>query len=169
MSDSNKTKRLLVGKINGLFGIKGLVKVFSYTKPRENITTYKTWHLTRNGNDFLEVIVQTGRQQAKTIVAQLKQYDTPEKSETLLGYDIYINKSDLPKTNKDEYYWDDLINMTVINQHNQTIGKVTYLIETGSNDVLVIKHKDKEILIPFINPFVGKISLEEKIIWVDWT
>jgi 16S rRNA processing protein RimM len=85
-------KRLLIGKINGLFGIKGFVKVFSYTKPRKNIVTFDTWYLEKDGQ-YQKVKVQQGREQSKTIVALLEYFNTPEKSETLVGKNIYIDKS----------------------------------------------------------------------------
>ena len=167
MKQETTTKRLLVGKINGLFGIKGFVKVFSYTKPRKNIVSFKTWYLEKDGQ-YQKIKVQSGREQSKTIVAFLEGFDTPEKSTTLLGKNIYIDKSQLPETQKDEYYWDDLIGLEVFNQDNENIGKVDSLIETGSNDVLVVKNKKVEILIPYIDPFIVDVSLKDNKILVDW-
>lgn len=167
MKQEITTKRLLVGKINGLFGIKGFVKVFSYTKPRKNIVSFKTWYLEKNG-DYQKIKIVSGREQSKTIVALLEGCNTPETASTLLGKNIYIDKSQLPETKNDEYYWDDLIGLEAFNQDNENIGKVDSLIETGANDVLVIKRNNKEILVPFIDPFVVSVSLKDKKICVDW-
>jgi 16S rRNA processing protein RimM len=166
MQETND-KRLLIGKINGLFGIKGFVKVFSYTKPRKNIVTFETWYLEKDGQ-YQKVKVQQGREQSKTIVALLEYFDTPEKSATLVGKNIYIDKMQLPDIKDDQYYWDDLITLDVFDQNNENIGRVDSLIETGSNDVLVIKKSKKEILVPFIEPFIIKVSLKDKQIFVDW-
>lgn len=167
MKQETTPKRLLVGKINGLFGVKGFVKVFSYTKPRKNIVSFKTWYLEQNG-DYQKIKVLSGREQSKTVVALLENCNTPEIASKFLGKNIYIDKSQLPETKKDEYYWDDLIGLDVIDQNKQNIGKVSSLIETGANDVLVVKCKKVEILIPYIDPFIVDVSLADKKILVDW-
>ena len=86
----------------------------------------------------------------------------------LLGKDIYIDTSALPKNNEDEYYWYQLIGLVVVNQDGDTLGTVSHLIDTGANDVVVVKNGDEEILIPFINQFILEVSLADKILRVYW-
>ena len=88
-------KKLLVGKINGFFGIQGWVKILSYTKPRKNILEYQPWYFIYNGSyQVIEII--SGREQSKTIVAQVKGIDNRDEAVQLIGKDLYINKEQLP-------------------------------------------------------------------------
>lgn len=174
MSNKKQTKRLLVGKINGLFGVKGFVKVFSYSDPREQIVSYKKW-LIKTGNtddddSFTEINI-SGRTQGKTIIAHLNLVDTIEAAEKYLGKEIYIDASWL-ESKKDEYYYYQLEGLSVVNTDGDDLGVVAYLFDTGSNTVIAtISKKDskhKERLIPFIKPYLVSVSLEDKKIIVDW-
>jgi len=162
----SNNKRLLVGKINGLFGIQGWVKVFSHTNPRKNILSYQPWHIEVNGQwQTLDII--KGREQGKTLVAQIKDVHDMDQARTFIGIDIYINKSQLPKLNKGEYYWEDLIGLNVINQEKIVLGKVSSLVDTGSNSVLVVNGK-KEHWVPYIEPFLISVDIDKQQIVVDW-
>ena len=158
---------VLVGQVSALFGIKGWVKIFSYTQPRDNILQYNPW-LIKTGADWVEVRLEEGRQQGKGVIARLEAYDSPEQSSRLIGCDIGLRQAQLPSLSEDEYYWNDLIGMQVINQDKVDLGIVKRMIETGSNDVLIVQG-DSERLIPYIKEQVIKnIDLDEKIIQVDW-
>ena len=159
-------KKLLVGKINGFFGIQGWVKVFSYTKPRVNILSYSPWSIDVDG-ELKQIEIKTGREQSKTIVAHIKGIDTREESQKLIGKDIYIDKEQLPKLKKGEYYWHELIGFEVLNQDKEKLGLVDYFVETGSNNVLVVKGK-KERWIPYIEPYLVSVDSLNKVIFVDW-
>ena len=108
------------------------------------------------------------REHGKGIVVKFANYDTPEQSRLLTGKNIAITRSQLPPLKKGEYYWSDLKGLTVINQKGVELGKVTYIIATGSNDVLVVKG-DKEIAIPYLlDEVIKSIDLELGQILVDW-
>jgi 16S rRNA processing protein RimM len=156
----------LIGKINGLFGVQGWVKIFSYSDPRKNILTYQPWHIQVNGQ-WQTLEKTTGRVQGKTIVAQLKNITNREQAHSYIGTDIYIEKSQLPALSKGEYYWEELIGLTVINQENITLGVVNNLMDTGANTVLVVQG-EQEYLIPYIKPFLLQVELQNKQITVDW-
>jgi len=165
-SFSSIQKRLLLGKINGLFGVQGWVKIFSHTQPRKNILSYQPWYIQVNGQwQTLDIV--KGREQGKTIVAQLKDINDREQAQHMIGIDVYILKSQLPKLNKGEYYWEDLIGLQVVNQKDIALGSVENLVDTGSNNVLVIKG-EKEHWVPFIKPFLISVELDKKLIVVDW-
>ena len=164
-SHSNE-KKLLVGKINGFFGIQGWVKVFSYTEPRVNILSYTPWSIDVDG-ELKKIEIKTGREQSKTIIANIKGIDTREESQKLIGKDIYIDKEQLPKLKKGEYYWHELIGFEVFNQDKEKFGLVDYFVETGSNNVLVVKGK-KERWIPYIKPYLVSVDSFNKVIFVDW-
>lgn len=158
---------VLVGQISGLFGIKGWIKIFSYTQPRDNIIRYNPW-LINIGNDWVELTHEEGRQQGKGVIARISGYDEIKKSSQLIGCDIGLRQEQLPELNDNDYYWNELIGLQVINLEQVDFGVVKRLIETGSNDVLVVQG-DRERLIPYIKEqVIRNIDLDEKLIQVDW-
>jgi 16S rRNA processing protein RimM len=166
LTPQENNKKLLVGKINGFFGLQGWVKVFSYTNPRTNILNYSPWSIKVDGN-FQSIDITSGREQSKTIVAHIKGVDNREDSQRFIGQDIYINKEQLPELTQGEYYWHELIGFDVINKDEERLGTVDYFVETGANDVLVVKGK-KEYWIPYIEPFLVSIDSKNNKILVDW-
>jgi 16S rRNA processing protein RimM len=166
LTPQENNKKLLVGKINGFFGLQGWVKVFSYTNPRTNILNYSPWSIKVDGN-FQSIDITSGREQSKTIVAHIKGVDNREDSQKFIGQDIYINKEQLPELTQGEYYWHELIGFDVINKDEEQLGTVDYFVETGANDVLVVKGK-KEYWIPYIEPFLVSIDSKNNKILVDW-
>ncbi|MGB1310388.1 MAG: ribosome maturation factor RimM [Leucothrix sp.] len=156
-----------LGKINGVFGIKGWVKVFSYTSPRIQVTDYRRWLLRHNGQDQ-EYRVLRGREQGKAIVAQLEGIDTRNDSEALIGATVYVHSHQLEALGEGEYYWSQLIGLGVINLQGTDLGHIEWLFETGNNDVMVVQG-DKERFIPYIRDnFVKSVDLEANKITVDW-
>ncbi len=179
-----KDSPVIIGEITGVFGVKGWVKVFSHTEPRLNIVKYNPW-LIKQGKDWQSVKLLSGRKQGKTIVAQIEGITDCDQAQALKGVKIAIEPSQLKPLNKDEFYWRDLEGLTVINLAGETLGKVSHLIETGANDVMVVKSqsaklpkaaddaasgkKNKEMMIPYLPDNVIKnVDLNESIIEVDW-
>ena len=156
----------MVGKINGLFGVQGWVKIFSHTKPRKNILSYQPWLVNINGQ-WQPLKVLNGREQGKTLVAQINNIKDREQARALIGLDLYINPSQLPKLPKGEYYWDELIGLEVVNQQQHVLGKVSQLFETGANNVLIVQG-EKEHWVPYIKPFLIAVDLDNQQILVDW-
>lgn len=159
-----------VGKISGVFGIKGWVKVFSFTDPRENILEYKPLYVHRHG-DWIPIGVNGGQLQGKAVVMSLEKVTDRNQAMTLIGSELAIKRSQLLETDDDEFYWADLVGLTVINAENEKLGIVDHLIETGANDVLVVNgtEPDTEYLIPFVlDRTILKVDLENKQIQVDW-
>ena len=159
-------KKLLVGKINGFFGVQGWVKIFSYTKPRKNILEYQPWYLIDN-ETYKVIEITSGREQSKTIVAQLKGINNRDEAVQLIGKDLYINKDQLPELDNDSLYWHELTGFRVINKNEVNLGMVDYLVDTGSNHVLVTKG-DTEHWVPYIEPFLVSVDKQKKVIIVDW-
>ena len=159
-------KKLLVGKINGFFGVQGWVKIFSYTKPRKNILEYQPWYFLDN-ETYKVIEITSGREQSKPIVAQVKGINNRAEALQLIGKDLYINKEQLPKLDDDEHYWHDLTGFRVINKNKVDLGIVDYLVDTGSNHVLVTKG-EAEHWIPYIEPFLVSVDKHKKVISVDW-
>jgi 16S rRNA processing protein RimM len=157
-----------VGEISGVFGIKGWVKIFSLTSPRENILNYSPWVLKKE-NEVKEVSLVKGKRQGKSVVASIAGISDRDEAASYNGWDIFIKKSQLPKPEKDEYYWVDLVGLQVETESGISLGKVDHLIETGANDVLVIKKEGEERLIPFLQEqVIKKIDLANNKMIVEW-
>jgi len=158
-----KNSRILIGKVSGCFGVKGWLKVFSYTQPRDNITSYSSWIV----NDVVYKSVES-KQNGKLIVAKLKGIDDKETAFTLIGQKIEIEKQQLHNLDQDEYYWHDLIGLEVTNKQGVKFGTIKSLLETGANDVVIVKG-DRERIIPYImNRTIIEVDLKNNSMLVDW-
>jgi 16S rRNA processing protein RimM len=166
VSNNSNNKRLLIGQINGLFGVQGWVKLFSYAHPRKNILSYQPWHIKVDGV-WTTLDIVKGREQGKTIVAQLKDVVDREDSRRYIGVELYIEKSQLPQLAQGEYYWDELTGLEVINNQGIILGTISYLVDTGANNVMVVNGK-KEHWVPYIEPFLISIDMDKRQILVDW-
>ncbi|MGZ8153353.1 MAG: ribosome maturation factor RimM [Methylovulum sp.] len=163
----SKQQLLNIGKISGVFGVKGWVKVFSFTDTREDILGYSPWLLKKAGETRL-IKVLGGSLQGKAIIAQLDGVNDRNEAEALVGWDIFIPKEQLPALADGEYYWSDLIGLSVETTHGVPLGKVDGLMETRANDVLIVKG-EKERAIPFLQgQTIINIDLEKGNIVVDW-
>ena len=161
------SEMIVVGKIAGVFGVKGWCKIFSHTSPRKNILQYSPWYLKRNG-EWQPVKLLNGRTQGKGIVAQLHGVTDRNAAEALRETEIAIKPAQLPVLEKDEYYWSDLIGLAVTTVEGVALGKVTEMMETGANDVLIV-NGDRERLIPFLQKdVVTEVDIEAGTLTVDW-
>jgi 16S rRNA processing protein RimM len=159
---------IVVGKIGSTYGIRGWLKIFSFTEAIVDILNYSPWYI-EDGSDWKLIQVKTAREHGKSLVAHFAGYDTPEQARVLTGKKIAIQRSQLPALPKDEYYWSDLEGLMVIDQHGKELGKILYLLETGSNDVLVIKNQGKEYAIPYLpGKVVKNIDLTQRVMHVNW-
>ena len=156
------------GYIAGVFGVKGWVKVFSHTDPRENILRYSPWLIEKN-HQRTELKVLAGRRHGNNVVAELDSISDRDTALALTGAQIYIHKQQLPKPADGEYYWADLIGLRVENVEGVALGVVDHLLETGANDVLVVIEGETQRLIPFLlQHTVKQIDLENRSMQVDW-
>jgi len=160
-------QKLCIGKISGVFGIKGWIKVFSYTENKENILNYSPWFLQKD-SQIKTFDVLSGQVQGKAIVACLDGINSRNEAELLLGWRIYIDADQLPPTQPDEYYWSELVGLKVQTLSGLNIGVVDHMLETGANDVVVVEG-EKQILIPFLQPeTITSIDLEAGLMTVNW-
>lgn len=158
---------IAVGKIAGIYGVKGWVKIISYTDPIENILSYNPWFL-QQAQNWHEIACVQSKRYGKGLIAQLAGIQDREVARKLIGTEISIQRAQLPDLPEGEYYWADLISMTVINENNITLGQVIEVFATGANDVLVVKG-EKRHLIPFLkNKTILNIDLIKKVILVAW-
>jgi 16S rRNA processing protein RimM len=160
-------RQILLGKIVGVFGVQGWVKLHSYTAPLENILTYEPWHL-RHGAAERTIEKPKGRVQGKGLVAQLPGCEDRDEAARWVGAEIWIDRTQLPKARRGEVYWTDLEGLSVRTTDGTPLGTVSHLFSTGANDVIVVKG-ERERLIPFVRDDVVKeIDLEGGVLVVDW-
>jgi len=159
-------RRIAVGRVVGLFGVYGWVKLFSHTRPREAILRYRPWHVDVGGV-VRTIEVLEGRLHGKGLVARLAGCDSRDVAAALIGADIAIDASQLPATGAREYYWAELEGLRVVNLAGVELGSVSHLIETGANDVMVVRG-DRERLIPFAPGYIQDVDLDTSVIRVDW-
>jgi len=167
-SDLERAKtKVIVGRVGAVYGIKGWVKIQSFTEPRQNLFSYAPLYIKHQGI-WQIVKLADYNEQAKQLVAQFSGYNDRESAQLLTGSELAIERQQLPKLAKNEYYWSDLEGLTVINTEGVLLGKVEYIFETGSNDVLVVKG-ERQYLIPFLlNQFILSVDLLHKNLQVDW-
>ncbi len=156
-----------LGHINGLLGVKGWVKVFSYTDPRDEIISFETWIL-RSGYDEKILEIEEGKNHGRSVVAKLKNVDTRDKARELVGAEIAVERAALASCDPGEYYWTDLEGMEVVTSSGQILGRLDYLFETGGHDVMVVVG-DRRRLIPFVEgKVVQEVELEQRLLVVNW-
>ncbi len=156
-----------MGRIVGLFGVRGWVKVFSYTDPREAILSYEGWLLGRKG-DWKPAEVAEGQRHGKSVIAHFVGVDDRDRAAALVGSEIAVLREELPETAEGQYYWLDLIGLRVMHRDGTDLGEVRSMLQTGANDVMVVQG-EQERLIPFVkNEVVISVDMVERIINVDW-
>lgn len=154
-----------VGHVAGVHGVKGWVKVYSLTDPREAIFEYQPWLL---GESQQEVRIAQGRKQGKHLVALFDGIEDREQAESLVNRPIAIYRDQFSELPDDEFYWADLLGLAVQLEDGRALGTIEKMLATGANDVMVVKG-DRERLIPFvIGHYVKGVSLEEGRVTVDW-
>lgn len=164
---SGSSENVTVGLIREAYGVRGWVKIQSYTEPAENIVRYTPWRLHHRGGEQMRNVLQ-GRRHNEEIVAQLEGVNDRDEALALKGALIVVQRSVLPRLVKDEYYWVDLIGLDVMTEQGVKLGVVQELMETGANDVLVVKG-ECECLIPFLRDTVIKnVDRAARRITVDW-
>lgn len=164
-------KPVVMGKISGQHGVRGWVKVFSYTRPIAQILGYDTWLLGAGGDatSWDEVRVDATRQQPKHLLAKIAGVDDRAGAEAMLGKSVAVLRSQMPKLASGEYYWSDLVGLAVVNQDGVGLGVVSHLLETGANDVLVVRDADaRERLLPWGASVVREVALPDGLLRVVW-
>ena len=162
MQDSEK---IFIAKIQAHQGLNGWLKIYSYSESIEKFSKYKYFFVLKN-KKYIRLDVEDSLIN-KSIKIKFKNFNSREDSNDYIGKDIYISEDQLDKLKENQFYWNDLIGLNVYLDNEEKIGVVADMIETGSNDVLVIKG-DNEILIPYIfGESVKNVIIEENKIIID--
>jgi 16S rRNA processing protein RimM len=163
-----------VGKLGSTYGIRGWLRLYSSTEYPESIFDYQPWFLKIKGQ-WQGVELESWRYHNNDLIVKLKGTDDRETAQRLTNAEIGVDLSVFPELEEGDYYWHDLIGCSVVNEQGYTMGVVAEMMETGSNDVLVVRNSGKdafgkqERLIPFLyEQVVKRVDLATKTITVDW-
>lgn len=161
---------VILGRIVGVHGVRGMVKIHSECRPREAIFQYRQLLLTPpDGGVSQFLTLQDGRRQGQGLVASFKEITDRDQAHALKNYLLSVRRSDLPALPPGEFYWTDLIGLQVFNGEAVLLGCVAEIFETGANDVLVVREGKRETLIPLImERYVLEIDPQAQRITVDW-
>jgi len=159
---------ILLGRVHGAFGVRGELKLESFTEPAPAIFSYQPWTL-RDAQGHERTLTQArGRETAKGLVATFPDVGDRDAAEALRGSEVYAPRSALPPPKPGEYYWVDLEGLRVVNLEGADFGVVSHLFSTGANDVLVVRG-DRERMIPFLEPdYIRSVDFDSRIVTVDW-
>lgn len=164
---------VVLGEIGRVHGLKGWLKLISFTSPMENILEYSQFHAVLGGR-ARRLEIDAHRLSNKALLVHFKGYDDPESARELTGIELAIDDAELPQLDSGEYYWHQLEGLAVVNQQGQRFGSVSHLIETGANDVLVVAADsesidERERLIPYLmDSVISEVDLENGTIRVEW-
>ena len=158
-----------MGRVTVPYGVRGWVKVHTLTTTPDSLCDYPVWRLGRGG-EWREVRVIASRVHGNTLVAQLDGVADREAAAALRGTDVGVPRAELPRAEAGEFYWADLIGLAVVNVVQHEFGRVERILQTGANDVLVVKDEtgNRETLIPFIAGAIRQVDLASGRIVVDW-
>ena len=159
---------LLLGKFHGGFGVKGEVKLESFTEPPESIFKYQTWTLRDAQGRERTLADARGRATPKGVVARVPGIEDRDAADAMRGTEVWVPRSTLPPPAPGEYYWVDLEGLRVVNLEGVDFGTVSHLFSTGVNYVLVVRG-ERERMIPFAEPdYVKSVDFDAGLITVDW-
>lgn len=168
-----RAEQILVGRVDGAYGVKGWVKVFSFTDPMEGILAYSPWQVAKRGKQQTLAVVD-GHKQGRGLVALLEGYEDRSQAESLTGAEIRITGDQLPVLEEGEFYWHELEGLAVVNKQGERLGRVDHLMETGANDVMAVKPDatsidDRDRLIPYVaDRVIVEVDTGKQEILVDW-
>ena len=159
---------VVVGKVSGVFGVKGWVKVLSHTRPQDNLLEFDPW-LVHGAAGWQPCRVMDSGRSGGTLTAKLDVAETRDAAQVLVGKEIAVHRSQLPQLAPGQYYWFELVGLRVVTRAGREFGQVTGLLETGANDVLEVEGAGKRMLIPFVTgAVVEKVDLVTGCIQVNW-
>ena len=163
------TAAVVVGRVQGAHGVNGWVRLVSYTDPSDNLLAYRSDWLLQGPDGWHSVACSAARPQGKNYVALFTDSKDRDSAQALQGLEIAVPASALPAPAADEYYWRELIGMTVVDLRGAQLGCVVELMATGANDVLVVATEaGVRQLIPFSRQHVSQVDVQARQLTVDW-
>ncbi len=161
-SSSEKKDIVRIGKIVGVHGVKGNCKLLSYAESLSVFQPGSVIFVATPSGPKKTCEINWAKPHSKVDLLSLKGVNTRQQAEALVGSELFLEKAQLPELDEGAYYWFDLIGMDVLTTDEKYLGRLESIIQTGGNDVYVVKHDDAEILIPALESVVQKIDLKNK-------
>jgi 16S rRNA processing protein RimM len=159
---------IVMARIAAPFGIKGWLKLQTFTEYADSLDEFDTWFLS-SPKGWEEVEVEDFAVNAKAVVVKLKGIDDRNAAELMRKREIAVPRDWFSDDDEESYYWVDLIGADVVNETGERLGRVETLMETGANDVLVVKLGSTETLIPFVEDYLVNVDRKNKVITVHWS
>lgn len=164
---NNLDEWIVVGRFGRPQGLKGFVRVNSFTEPEQSILTYVPWHMKQDGL-WVPISLESTAMQNNVILAQVTGYTQREQAAKLTHIEIGIAATQLPRLTAGEYYWQEILHMQVYLTDGKLLGEVVDIMPTGSNDVLIVQGSRRH-LIPFItDTYIMSVDSAQRRIIVDW-
>lgn len=157
---------VVLGRIAGTFGVKGWLKVSSYTEPAGNILDYEVLQIGA-ATGWSEIRIEEGRETGKGVIAKFAGIDTPELGRLRVGAELGVWRSELPAPAPGEYYWSDLEGLQALNADGAELGRVDHFRTTPTGTVMVVKGA-KELWVPFVKERLVKVEIDAGRIVLDW-
>ena len=158
---------VVLGKIAGSFGVKGWVKVKSYTEPVDNILSYEVWQLGRTGQ-WTPIRIEDARVTDKGVLAKLEGIGSPEEARLKVGLELGVWRSEMPPPDPGEYYLSDLEGIEAVSATGEVLGRVDHFRSTPGGTVMVIQG-EQEHWVPFVKERIVKVELDASRIVLDWS
>ena len=151
-----------VGKITGTHGVRGQLKVHSYSGNMDSLVVADTVVIKTTENSVRRYEIGRVSAIGGKIVFGLKDFNSISQVQEFIGSEICLFRSQFPETEENEYYWRDLLGLEVVTINGEALGSVADIFETGSNDVYVVQGKEREYLIPAVASVITTIDLENR-------
>lgn len=160
-------KEILVGKIVGVHGVRGSLKLKSFCEDPEIWDTRFQLTLQPKGLAPTRFRIGSYRYHARIILIDLEGIETREQAERWIGSEVFLPRAAFPEPEEGSHYWFDLIGLAVKSLDGRLIGEIRHLFSAGPQDVLVVQDEETEVLIPLVEAFVKTIDKPQRIVWVD--
>jgi 16S rRNA processing protein RimM len=149
-----------VGKIIGTHGIKGHMKVFSYSGNFDSLSAAHSVVMKSADGTLRELALKSINANSGKFIISLQDFDDIDQVKVFVGHELCLKRCNLPDLSDDEYYWNDLIGLEVVTDVGTQLGNIAEIFETGSSDIYVVRGKTREYLIPAIADVIKQVDLE---------
>lgn len=155
---------IVVGKIVNTHGIKGDIKIYPYTTDMERFSILKKAYI---GQDKLSVEIENIKYHKGMILLKLKGFNNINEVLKFKDEFIFVDELNKVKLPKDNYFIYELIDCKVFDLDGNSLGYIKDVLQNSSNDIYIIKDKDKEYLIPAVKEFIKEVNIVEKKVIID--
>lgn len=164
---TQSSSHVIIGRFASVYGVKGWIRIDAFTDPIENILHYNPW-LIQDKGALRPITIEHSAFHGKGIIVKVSGCHDRDTAKQYVNQNIFIPRDQLPLLHEGEYYWTDLMGLSVVTTTGIPLGKVVNLLETGANDVFIVQDGAQQRLIPYTDEAVSAIDLANKLLIVDW-